>query len=172
MTSGDKEKEKKGGLIYAIALNPLDPAHLIHNGCDKGLERFHVSIQRQGLEDVGEVEAWVAEGHFHQHLLQDFGTDGARLVSQLLWNPFPELLESRHHAFEEQAELGTGLEMLVGGISKILHPQLRQLPVDGSGSIHKTLKASWAAAAFASSASSALIFSDKATSRSLAPSSV
>ena len=40
MTSSDKEKEKTGGLIYAIALNPLDPAHLVHNGCDKGLERF------------------------------------------------------------------------------------------------------------------------------------
>ena len=28
--------------------------------------------------------------------------------------------------------------MLVGGIPKILYTQLRQLPVDGSGSIHKT----------------------------------
>ena len=37
MTSSDKEK-KMGGLIYAIALNPLDPAHLVDNGCDKGLD--------------------------------------------------------------------------------------------------------------------------------------
>ena len=37
MTSSEKEKEKTGGLIYAIALNPLDPAHLVHNGCDKVL---------------------------------------------------------------------------------------------------------------------------------------
>ena len=53
-----------GGLIYAIALNPLNPAHLIHNGCDKGLERFQIGIRRQGPEDVGEVEAWVAEATF------------------------------------------------------------------------------------------------------------
>ena len=70
MTSSDKEKEKTGSLIYAIALNPLDPAHLVHNGCDKGLERFQISIRRQGLEDVGEVEAWMAKGHLHQHLLE------------------------------------------------------------------------------------------------------
>ena len=64
MTSGDKEKEM-GGLIYVIALNALDPAHLVHNGCDKGLERIQISIRQQGFEDVGEVEAWVAEGHLH-----------------------------------------------------------------------------------------------------------
>ena len=46
-----------GGLIYAIALDPLDPAHLVQNGCDKGLERLQIGIRRQGLEDVGEVEA-------------------------------------------------------------------------------------------------------------------
>ena len=23
-----------GGLVYAVALNPLDLAHLVHNGCD------------------------------------------------------------------------------------------------------------------------------------------
>ena len=95
-----------GGLIYAIALNPLDPAHLVHNGSDKGPERFQISIRRQGLEDVGEVEAWVAEGHLHQHLLQNFGTNRARLVDQLLGDPFPELLEGRRHALEEQSELG------------------------------------------------------------------
>ena len=54
MASSDKEKEKTGGLVYAIALNPLDLAHLIHNGCDKGLERLQISIRRQGLEDIGE----------------------------------------------------------------------------------------------------------------------
>ena len=58
-----------GGLVYAIALNPLDLAHLVHNGCDKGLERLHINVQRQAPKDVGEVEAWIAEGHLHQHLL-------------------------------------------------------------------------------------------------------
>src|SRR5512133_70435 len=97
-----------GGLIYAIALNLLDFAHLVHNGCDKGLERFQISIRRQGPEDVGEVEAWVAEGHLHQHLLKRARADLARLVGQLLWDPLPESLEHRRHAFEEQAELGAG----------------------------------------------------------------
>ena len=100
MTSGDKEKET-GGLIYAIALNPLDPAHLVHNGCDKGLERLQISIRRQGFEDVGEVEAWIAEGHLHQHLLENPGADFARLVGQLLRDPLPEPLECRRHALEE-----------------------------------------------------------------------
>ena len=75
MTSGDKGKEEMGGLIYAIALDPLDPAHLVHNGCDKGLERLQISIRRQGLEDVGEVEARIAEGHLHQHFLKSSRTD-------------------------------------------------------------------------------------------------
>ena len=125
MTSSDKEKEKTGGLIYAIALNPLDLAHLVHNGCDKGLERFQISIRRQGPEDVGEVEAWVAEGHLHQHLLKNSRADLARFVVQLLWDLLPESLEGRRHAFEEQAELGAGLEVLIGGVPEIQHPQLR-----------------------------------------------
>ena len=66
-----------GGLIYAATIDPLDLIHLVHNGCDKGLERFQISICRQLLEDVGEVEAWIAEGHFHQHLLQNSGADRA-----------------------------------------------------------------------------------------------
>ena len=53
MASSDKEKEKTGGLVYAIALNPLDLAHLVHNGCDKGLERIQIGVRRQGPEDVG-----------------------------------------------------------------------------------------------------------------------
>ena len=71
MISSDKEKEKMGSLIYAIALNPLDLAHLVHNGCNKGLERIQIGIRRQVFEDVGEVEAWIAEGHLHQHLLKN-----------------------------------------------------------------------------------------------------
>ena len=105
MTSSEKEKDKAGGLVYATTLNPPDLAHLVHNGCDKGLERFQISIQRQRLEDVGEVEAWVAEGHLHQHLLESSCADLARLVGQLLWDLLPESLEGRRHAFEEQAEL-------------------------------------------------------------------
>ena len=103
MSSGGKKKEEKGGLIYTITVKPSDFIHLVHNGCDKGLELCKVSTCRQLLEDVGEVEVRVAEEHLHQHLLQDSGTDGARLVSQLLWDPFPELLESRHHALEAPA---------------------------------------------------------------------
>ena len=101
MTSNDKEKEKTGGLIYAIALNPLDPAHLVHNGCDKGLECIQIGIKRQGPDDVGEAEAWIAEGHLHQHLLENPGADFARLVGQLLRDPLPEPLECRRHALEE-----------------------------------------------------------------------
>ena len=71
MISSDKGKEEMGGLVYAIALNPLDPAHLVHNGCDKGLECVQIGVRRQGPEDVGEAEAWVAEGHLHQHLLEN-----------------------------------------------------------------------------------------------------
>ena len=77
MASSDKGKEETDGLIYAIALNPLDTAHLVHNGCDKGLERVPIGIWRQGLEDVGEAEAWIAEGHLHQHLLENSGADSA-----------------------------------------------------------------------------------------------
>src|SRR3954467_14493086 len=104
-----------GGLIYTVALKPLNPAHPVHNGCDKGLERLQISIRRQGLEDVGEVEARVAEGHLHQHLLKGSRADLARLVGQLLWDTFPESLEGRCHAFEEQGELGAGWEALIGG---------------------------------------------------------
>ena len=75
MISSDKEKEETGGLIYAIALNPLDLAHLVHNGCDKGLEHFQIGVRRQGFEDVGEVEAWIAEGHLHQHLMESSCAD-------------------------------------------------------------------------------------------------
>ena len=51
MASSDKEKEKTGGLVYATALNPVDLTHLVHNGCDKGLERFQISVGRQILRD-------------------------------------------------------------------------------------------------------------------------
>ena len=64
MTSSDKRKEEMGGLIYAPALDSLDLAHLVHNGCDKGLECVQISVWRQGLEDVGEAEAWIAEATF------------------------------------------------------------------------------------------------------------
>ena len=139
MISSDKGKEEMGGLIYASALDSLDLAHLVHNGCDKGLECVPIGVWRQGLEDVGEAEAWIAEGHLHQHLLENPGADFARLVGQLLWDPLPEPLECRRHALEEQAELGAGLEILVGGIPKVLHPQLRQILVDDCGNIHQTL---------------------------------
>ena len=101
-------KEEVGGLIYASALDSLDLTHLVHNGCDKGLDRIQISIRRQGFEDVGEVEAWIAEGHLHQHLLENPDADFARLVGQLLRDPLPEPLECRRHALEEQAELGAG----------------------------------------------------------------
>ena len=52
MISSDKGKEEMGGLVYAVALNPLDLAHLVHNGCDKGLERFQISIWQQGLRTL------------------------------------------------------------------------------------------------------------------------
>ena len=95
MTSSGKGKEEMGGLVYASALDSLDLAHLVHNGCDKGLERIQIGVRRQGPEDVGEAEAWVAEGHLHQHLLENPDTDFARLVGQLLWDLFPEPLEGR-----------------------------------------------------------------------------
>ena len=60
MISSDKGKEEMGGLIYASALDSLDLAHLVHNGCDKGLECVQIGVRRQGPEDVGEAEAWIA----------------------------------------------------------------------------------------------------------------
>ena len=57
MISSDKGKEEMGGLIYASALDSLDLAHLVHNGCDKGLECIQIGIRRQGSEDIGEAEA-------------------------------------------------------------------------------------------------------------------
>ena len=77
MTSSDKGKEEMGGLIYAPALDSLDLAHLVHNGCDKGLVRVPIGVWRQGLVDVGEAEAWIAEGHLHQHLLENPRADFA-----------------------------------------------------------------------------------------------
>ena len=109
-----------GGLIYVIAINPLDLVHLVHNGCDKGLQRVQISVRRQLLEDVGEVEAWVAEGHLHQHLLESPCADIARLVGQLLWDLLPESLEGRRHALEEQAELGARLEVLKALVAPIM----------------------------------------------------
>ena len=101
MISSGKGKEEIDGLVYASALDPLDLAHLVHNGCDKGLECVPIGVWRQGLEDVGEAEAWIAEGHLHQHLLENPGADFARLVGQLLRDPLPEPLECRRHALEE-----------------------------------------------------------------------
>ena len=138
MISSDKGKEEMGGLIYASAVNPFDLVHPVHNGCDEGLKCVKISVRRQPLEDVGEVEARIAEGHLHQHLLKSSRADLARLVGQLFWDPLPESLEGRRHAFEEQAELGAGWEVLIGGIPEILRPQLRQLPVDGCGNILDT----------------------------------
>ena len=101
MISSGKGKEEMDGLVYASALDPLDLAHLVHNGCDKGLEWVQIGVRRQGSEDVGEAEAWIAEGHLHQHLLENPGADFARLVGQLLWDPLLEPLECRRHALEE-----------------------------------------------------------------------
>ena len=111
-----------GGLIYAITFDPLDSAHLVHNGCDKGFELLQISFWRQGPEDIGEAEARIAEGHLHQHLLQNSGANRARLIGQLLWDLLPESLEGRRHALEEQAELGAGLEVLIGGVPEAFHP--------------------------------------------------
>ena len=77
ISGSGKKEEKMGGLIYAATINPPDFIHLVHNGCDKGLEFFKISTRRQLLEDVGEVETWIAEEHLHQHLLQNSGTDCA-----------------------------------------------------------------------------------------------
>ena len=77
MTSSDKGKEEMGGLIYAPALDSHDLAHLVHNGCDKGLECVQIGVRRQGSEDVGEAEVWVAEGYLHQHLLENPSADFA-----------------------------------------------------------------------------------------------
>ena len=57
MISSGKGKEEMDGLVYASALDPLDLAHLVHNGCDKGLECVPIGVWRQGLEDVGEAQA-------------------------------------------------------------------------------------------------------------------
>ena len=84
MISSDKGKEKTGGLVYAVALNPLDLAHLVHNGGDKGLECFEFGVRQQGLEAVGEVEAWVVIGHLHLHFLNSPRAALARHVGQLL----------------------------------------------------------------------------------------
>ena len=139
MSSSGKKKENARGLIYAVAVNPPDFIHLVHNGCDKGFELCKISTRRQLLENVGEVEVRIAEEHLHQHLLQDSGADCARLVSQLLWDPFPELLESRHHALEEQSKLGAGLEVLVGGVPEARQVQLRQLLVDDCSNVDEAL---------------------------------
>ena len=53
MISSDKGKEEMGSLVYASTLDPLDLAHLVHNGCDKGLECIQIGVRRQGPEDVG-----------------------------------------------------------------------------------------------------------------------
>ena len=81
ISSSGKKKEEKGGLIYTIAVDPLDFIDLVHDGCDNGFELFKIGTRRQLLEDTGEVEARVAEEYLHQHLLQDLGADCARLVS-------------------------------------------------------------------------------------------
>ena len=64
MISSDKGKEEMGGLVYAIALNPLDLAHLVHNGCDKGLECIQISVGREGPEDVGELRPGLRKATF------------------------------------------------------------------------------------------------------------
>src|SRR3954470_14887031 len=122
-------KEKGGGLIHAVALDPLDPRHLLHNGRDEGPDLLEVSVCRQGFEDVGEPDAGVAEGDLHQHLLEGSGDGIARLAGQLLWDQVPEMLKGRHHAFEERSELGAGWDIFARGILVTLHPQQRQLLV-------------------------------------------
>ena len=68
-------KEEADGLIHATAVNPFDLVHPVHNGCDEGLKCVKISVCRQLPEDIGEVEARIAEGHLHQHLLQNSGTN-------------------------------------------------------------------------------------------------
>ncbi|XP_037427368.1 uncharacterized protein LOC119292752, partial [Triticum dicoccoides] len=52
---GRQGKEKKGGLIHALAVNPPDFIHLVHNRCDNGFELFEISARRQLLEDAGAI---------------------------------------------------------------------------------------------------------------------
>ena len=64
MASSDNEKEKTGGLVYAIALNPLDLAHLVHNGCDKGLERIRSASGGKDLRTLVRVRPGLQNATF------------------------------------------------------------------------------------------------------------
>ena len=64
ISSSGKKKEEKGGLIYTIAVDPLDFIDLVHDGCDNGFELFKISTRRQLLEDTGEVEARLRKSIF------------------------------------------------------------------------------------------------------------
>src|SRR4051812_31193913 len=131
MTWPAATRKEKGGLVHALALDPLDPGNPLHYGRDEGLDLLKVGLRRQGLEDVGEPDVGVAEGDLHQHLLEGPGDGFARLVSQLLWDLVPEMLEGRHHALKERSELGAGWDVLAGGILVALHPQQHPLLVNG-----------------------------------------
>src|SRR3954466_9755319 len=92
------EKKEVGGLIRAVALNPLDPGHPFHNRGDEGPDLRQISVFWQGPEDVGKPDGGVAEEDLHQHLLEGPGDGFPRLLGQLLWKRLPEVLECRHHA--------------------------------------------------------------------------
>src|SRR3954465_11661604 len=96
-----EEKKEVGGLIRAVALAPPDPGHPFHNWGDEGPDLRQVSVFQQVPEDVGEPDGGVAEDDLHQPPLKGPGDGFPRLLSQLLWDRFPEMLEHPHQALKE-----------------------------------------------------------------------
>ena len=65
-----KRDKEKGGLIYAVALNPGDLGHLGNDVGDLLLQGLHVRVNRQAAKNVGEIYARVAVYDLRQHALQ------------------------------------------------------------------------------------------------------
>src|SRR6187401_1361554 len=134
-----KRDKDKGGLIYAVALNPGD---LVHFGDDVGdllLQRLHVRVGRQAAENVGEVYTGIAVYNLRQHTLQGSRAEPARLLGQLRGNLLPKICKSRRDPPEEEAELGAVREVWVRRVDEMLQLQRQQLLVDVGCRGHQVL---------------------------------
>src|SRR6187401_2674549 len=134
-----KRDKDKGGLIYAVALNPGD---LVHFGDDMGdlrLQRLRVRVGRQAAENVGEVYTGIAVYNLRQDALQGSRVELARLLGQLRGELLPKICKSRRDPSEEEAELGAVREVWIRRVDEVLNLQRQQLLVDVGCRRHQVL---------------------------------
>ena len=102
MISSDKGKEEMGGLVYASALNSLDLAHLVHNGCDKGLECVQIGVRRQDRKTLVKLRPGLRKATFIStfwrtpaQILRDSSASCFGILSRSRWSVVAMPLKNR-----------------------------------------------------------------------------